>query len=143
MKTTKILLTAIMSMFLVFGINAQSFTTYQVKYRGPDMRIDQKIKRGIRSGELTKREVKDLKHEYRKIEMMKRKAWRNGHLNRHEERRINHAMQDFNRLLDRYLHNRKDRKYRYDHQRDRYDNDWRWNDNDEYDYYHKKKRNRH
>jgi hypothetical protein len=148
MKTIKLFLAAIMSVLFVFTLSAQKYTYHRVvKYHGPDRVITKKINKGIRSGELTKREVKDLRREYRQIEKMKRKAWRNGHLSRRERARINHAMYDFERLLDRYLHNHRDRYDRYDrydrHHRDRYRDDWDWYNDDDYDYYYKGNRKSH
>lgn len=148
MKRTKLLLATIMSILLAFGLNAQSFTHAQPKNFRADQRIKKKIKHGIRSGKLNKRELKDLKSEYRKIEKMKRRAWRDGHLSRRERHRIDHAMHDFDRLLHRYLHNRIDRYDRYHGDKHRYhsDRDWDWDDDHNYnnrDYYHRKKRNRH
>jgi hypothetical protein len=143
MKTIKSILTAILGLFFLNGLNAQVLTFYTTNtYHGPEKHISRKIKAGIRSGELTRGEVKDLKREYRKIERIKRDAWRNGHLNRHERKRIDRAMFEFDRLLHRYLHNHRDRYDRYDHdQRGKYgyNENWDWY-NDEYDYYYKGKR---
>lgn len=145
MKTTKLFLAAIMSIFFTIGMSAQPRTHYVINHHyGPEKRIEKKIKHGIRSWELTKWEVKDLKREYRKIERIKRDAWRNGHINRHERRRIERATFAFDRLLDSYLHNRRDRYERHhNHQRyDRYyDEHWNWY-NDEYDYYYKGNKSR-
>jgi hypothetical protein len=148
MKTTKLLLSIIMGILLSFGLNAQVFTYHHSADHSPEQRISKKIKKGIRSGELSKREVKNLKKEYRKIENMKRKAWRDGYIDRRERRRINHAMYDFDLLLNHYLHNRIDRHDRYRSDKHRYDSDWNWDwDNDYHynnrDFYHQKKRNRH
>ena len=143
MKKAKLFLTAIMSLFLVVGINAQRGIHTVVHYHGPEKKIEKKIKKGIRSGKLTKKEVKDLKRELRYIDKIKSRAWRDGHLNRWERKKINKASHDFDRLLNKYLHNHKHRKNR--HYDDWYQDDWRYNDND-YDYYYKnknKKKRRH
>lgn len=134
MKRAKLILTALMSVLFFLSLNAQHYTVQYTNQSGDDYRLERKIKKGIRSGELSKKEVRKLKHELDKIEHLKRKAWRNGHLSRKERKRINHALNDFDRLFYKYMNNRKFRHRSHDRNYDRYD---RWEDDYDtnYDYY--------
>jgi len=112
-----------------------------------EQRIDrqnQRIRHGIRNGELTRHEAKRLRREQRRIARMEHRFSDDGYLDRHERRklhrRLNKASDRIYRLKhnERYRtrvhaqhdgdkkHHRYDRHYRgYDHGRDiRYDGGW-------------------
>ena len=140
MKKGKILLTVLTSLLFPWLLNAQIHTFAAVHSPNPEYQVEKKIKRGIREGRLTKREVKHLKREFRDIRNLQDRAWRDGDLSRRERKRIDHEMREFDRMLHHYLNNsERQRPHRKDRNWD--GEDWGWDDNDRdnYDYYYGKK----
>ena len=130
-----ILLTGMLFPLLV---NAQNYTTVVSYGPHPENSIERQINRGIKSGQLTQDEVRHLRREYAQLNRMKEKAWRNGRMTHRERNRINQAQFEFDRLLDRYLHNHKYVKTRKGYDKNRRHNDDRWDDRDRNYYYGKK-----
>lgn len=96
------------------------------RYDGDDNRNDRfeqrldrqhwRIEQGVRSGELTGREVKRLRKEQRHIAKTKRKFSRDGYLDRKERRQLRRKL---NRASDRIYRLKQNERYRVGHQ-DRY-----------------------
>jgi|GEM_PF-4784059 hypothetical protein len=138
MKKAKFIIATLLSVFILYGVDAQHRSFNCADDSGPDIRIEKKIKKGIRSGDLTRKEVRHLENELAYIDKLKRKAWRNGRLNNREESKIRKHMYKFDRLLDEYLYNRHHRlnsrnSEKYDHRNGT-------SRDDEYDFYYRNKK---
>ncbi len=67
------------------------------------------IRDGVRSGELTRRELETLRAEQREIERMQRLYLADGQLSRHERQRLLDELEDANRNITRQINDREDR----------------------------------
>ncbi|HRQ31294.1 MAG TPA: hypothetical protein PLU49_14525 [Saprospiraceae bacterium] len=123
--------------FLSMGtyLSAQTFTAHhENRHRGRD-EFGWYVEKGIRSGELTDREVRKLRIEWNELEHLKRHAYHNGRISRREERRIWEEEKEFEKMLHVFLNNRERehyRKYEKRHHDDRY---YRDGDRDRYNRY--------
>lgn len=72
-------------------------------------RQEMRTRRGIRQGEITRGEAMRLRMLHRRIEMMQRRAWADGHLSLRERMAIRRAMRHQGRAVGRFNHN--DRSY--------------------------------
>lgn len=123
--------------FLVLGgyLEAQTFAVhFENRQRGCD-EFDAYIARGIRNGELSDREIYKLRQEWEELQIVKRKAYRNGYISHREKRRLWEAEKDFEHKLHSYMNNRErdhHRKYEKRHREDRY---YRDGDRDRYNRY--------
>ncbi len=75
-----------------------------------DHRQTRRIRQGIRSGEITRPEVRRLKKEQRRIDRAYRRASADGHLNRREGRRLNKMQDRASRHIYRAKHNHANRR---------------------------------
>lgn len=73
------------------------------------IRQQQRIHQGIRSGELTHREAHQLKRQQGQIQQMKRRAKADGRVTRGEKARIRATQRHANRNVAMKKHNRRDR----------------------------------
>jgi hypothetical protein len=88
-------------------------------------RIDKRIERGVRSGELTRGEVRRLEHERREIRAMFREFRDDHHLSYKERRILEYKIDRLSEHVAALKHNDRERgdRDRYHHDRDR--RDWR------------------
>jgi hypothetical protein len=71
---------------------------------------ERRIEQGIRSGELTRREVRGLVAEQRRIEREQRRAQADGVVTRREGAAIHHDLNQASRHIARQKHDRQERK---------------------------------
>ncbi|MEW6041379.1 MAG: hypothetical protein AB1633_07660 [Elusimicrobiota bacterium] len=65
----------------------------------------QRIKQGVKSGELTREETKELHHGQREVRQMKREAKADGTVTKEERRRIHQKQNQESREIYRMKHN--------------------------------------
>lgn len=73
-----------------------------------DQRIERqhkRIKQGVRSGELTKKEAKKLRQQHRHIKKLNRKFAQDGHLNRYERKTLRRELDLASKRIYRLKHN--------------------------------------
>lgn len=94
---------------------------------GPQHRYDyrqerqhDRIRHGIRSGELTRKEAKRLLKQQRHIAKLERRFERDGHLDRHERRTLRRKLDSASQRIYRLKHNDRyrDRRHAGHHRRD-------------------------
>ena len=76
-----------------------------------DYRQTQRIRQGIRSGEITRPEVRRLKNEHRHIDRAYRMALEDGHLNWQERQRLRKMQDHASRDIYRAKHNNVRRRH--------------------------------
>ncbi len=69
------------------------------------IRQQRRIHQGIRSGELTRREIRRLERDQFKIQRFKRNAWSDGRLTPRERVRLEHGQNRASRHIYRLKHN--------------------------------------
>jgi hypothetical protein len=69
-------------------------------------RQQQRIKQGVRNGNITRPELKQLKKEQRHIAKVKGRAHRDHRITRHETKRINRLQDRASKNIYRYKHNK-------------------------------------
>ena len=87
-----------------------------------EQRIDRqhrRIEQGVRSGDLTRKEAKRLRKQLRHIVRLEHRYTRDGHLDRHERRKLQHKLNVASNRIYRLRHNDRYRRYF----KDRYDLD--------------------
>lgn len=99
---------------ILFGLATASFAQQAPKHRVPAPRErqqgqQQRIREGIRSGELTRGEVRSLEQEQREIRQEIRQAHTDGMVTRGERREIQQEQNQASRHITRAKHNRRDR----------------------------------
>ena len=73
-----------------------------------EQRLDRqhlRIKQGVRSGELTRKEAKRLRKQHRRIARLENKFWNDGHLTRHERRTLRRKLDAASDRIYRLKHN--------------------------------------
>ena len=110
MKKAMTILTAL---GIMMGLTISTFA-YQPKNKVPGIRKRQhnqqhRIRQGVRSGELTKREVINLEKEQRSINQEIREAKSDGVVTRAERKEIHQDQNQASRHIFRKKHNRRDR----------------------------------
>lgn len=82
-------------------------------------RQQQRIEQGVRSGNITRSELKQIKKEQRHISKFKHRAQRDHRITRHEARRINRLQDRASQNIYRYKHNKakQPRMTRHAHKR--------------------------
>ncbi|MCB9080408.1 MAG: hypothetical protein H6555_01725 [Lewinellaceae bacterium] len=97
--------------FFFFGFvaigTAQSTATPVVKERQENQR--QRVKQGVKSGELTARETKNLAKQQKEVNQAKRQAKSDGVVTTGERVRIQHKQNQASRNIARKKHNGRDR----------------------------------
>jgi hypothetical protein len=88
-------------------------------------RQQSRIEQGIDSGELTRKEAKRLKKQQRKVRWLFREFRDDGHLSKHERRKLNQKLDRISSNIWEFKHNHKTR-YRKSYDRYHYD----WHDGD-------------
>ncbi|OEU72910.1 MAG: hypothetical protein BA869_08770 [Desulfuromonadales bacterium C00003107] len=80
-------------------------------------RQQQRIEKGVRNGNITRPELKQLKKEQRNIAKFKQKAKRDHHISRHEARRIKRLQDRASNNIYNYRNNKakQPRKFRHAH----------------------------
>jgi hypothetical protein len=73
--------------------------------------FDARIAHGIRTGELTRREVRMIEREQKKLRKMKRRALRDGYVTRKERKRIKRAEKKLSRLITQQKNDRQTRRF--------------------------------
>ncbi|MGA9771782.1 MAG: hypothetical protein WBV94_22315 [Blastocatellia bacterium] len=74
-------------------------------------REQQRIRQGIRSGELTRREAMRLQAEQARIRVAERYAKSDGHVSWRERRRLDNMLDHSSRDIHRQKHDRQDRNW--------------------------------
>lgn len=69
-----------------------------------EWRQEQRIRQGVRSGEITRGEYRHLETEQARIRQMERNALRDGHIDRYEAARIREAQNNASRHIYRESH---------------------------------------
>ncbi len=93
------------------------------RYSRIEHRLDRqhyRIKDGVRSGELTRKEARRLRKQQRHIAKMERRFSRDGHLDRQERRTLRRELDDASDRIYRYKHNDRYRNEKQ-HKTTRYD----------------------
>lgn len=98
MKTKLFFASLIMTLFFSVQMNAQN-----APVRTPNERINQ----GVKNGEITKAEHKNLKADQRQIRQDKRAAAADGVVTKSEKRQIKGEKKDLNKKIYRKKHNNK------------------------------------
>lgn len=83
-----------------------------------EQRLDRqhgRIKQGIRSGELTRKEAKRLRKQHRHIAKLERHFSRDGHLDRYERRTLRRELDDADARIARLKHNDRYRGHKHRH----------------------------
>jgi len=66
-----------------------------------------RVRHGWKDGEITRKELKRLRKDRRKIARMDRRFGRDGHYTRHERRKLNKAMDRASQRIYRAKHNHR------------------------------------
>lgn len=92
----------------------------QHRYDYRQERQHDRIRHGIRSGELTRKEAKSLRKQQRHIARLERRFERDGHLNRYERRTLRRELDSASQRIYRLKHNDRyrDRRHTGHHRRD-------------------------
>jgi len=98
MKFIKVSLVVLLSLALCHETNAQTGAIQQAR-----------IEQGVRSGELTRHEKRQLKRQQRRIRRDKKKAAADGVVTKAEKRKIRREQRRADRNIYRKKHNRRDR----------------------------------
>ncbi len=116
MKQKKVWLGIMICSLLVWTGNA--FAAGPVSKRQD--RQQHRIEQGVRNGNITRAELKELKKEQRHIARYKRRAQRDHHLTRHEARRLNRMQNRASDNIYRYKHNKAKQPRMHRHAHNRY-----------------------
>lgn len=108
MKLSTILIMAA-TLFLSFSAGAED--TLEDKRQDLQRK---RIKQGVKSGELTKAEVKVLKKDQKKIKVMEKRAEKDGVITLREKRRLNKAQNRTSKKIFKKKHNKTDRTAKKD-----------------------------
>jgi len=79
-----------------------------------DKRVEKqksRIREGVKSGELTRKEASKLRHQQKKIARLERKFRRDGYLTRHERKKLNRQQNKASERIYRLKHNDLSRNY--------------------------------
>lgn len=109
MKQKKVWLGIMFCSLLIWTGNA--FAAGPVSQR--QARQQHRIEQGVRNGNITRAELKQLKNEQRHIAKFKRRAHRDHHITRHEARRINRLQNRASDNIYRYKHNKAKQRRMY------------------------------
>ncbi|MBT8440259.1 MAG: hypothetical protein KJO91_11070 [Gammaproteobacteria bacterium] len=83
-----------------------------------DKRVDKqksRIRQGVKSGELTRKEASKLRHQQKKIAKLERKLSRDGYLTRHERKKLNRRQNKASERIYRLKHNDQSRDHGHQH----------------------------
>lgn len=122
-------------LFIIIGMLV-SFSSNPVSAKDPFQRQDRqkdRIRQGIKSGELTRHEMIKLKNEQKRIRQYTKRAVRDGHLSRSERRTIDRMQDRAGRHIYKAKHNRH-----YRHRSNNwYDQGHRYGSHDKYNRTHR------
>ena len=68
---------------------------------------EQRIKKGINSGSISKQEARHLKKEQARIKRLEKRSKKDGKVSAKEKKKINHAQNHANRSISKKKHNKK------------------------------------
>jgi hypothetical protein len=105
MKKIRLIMMLTLSLIMVFGLSAQQYRSHYVNDNIHNKNYEKQIRKGVKNGLLTGKELRKLRIELAEIDRLKMKALRNGRISHREHRRIDHALLDFEKKLDKYLFN--------------------------------------
>ena len=104
----KILLTlTMMGLFGIFAANAFGQITPRADKRQHNQKV--RVKRGVKSGEITKREAKSIHHSTKSANQYEAKAKSDGKVTWKERARLEHKENKSSRKIFRTKHNKRDR----------------------------------
>ena len=138
MKTTHLLCLAPLLGALSGPILADDANSGWDRFERRHDRQHARIEQGIRSGELSRKESKTLRHQQRHIAKLERQFRRDGHLNRYERHTLKREFDEASRHIFRLKHNDRRRQparhFRHDHddhhERERHTQPYRFGDRD-------------
>ena len=103
----KLLLVLIIAIFGIFAANAFGQTTPRADKRQKYQK--HRIKQGVNSGEITKREAKSIKYSVKDAKRYEAKAKSDGVVTKRERARLQHKENKTSRKIYRTKHNGRDR----------------------------------
>lgn len=106
MKKLLLILTAL-GFFAVFANNSYGQTTPRADKR--QTRQKSRIKQGVNSGEITKREAKSIKYSVKSANRYEKKAKSDGKVTKRERARLQHKQNKTSRKIYRTKHNGRNR----------------------------------
>ena len=116
MKTSATLLSIVTLGVLAMPAQAEHNPPKHDRYDRIEQRLDNqryRIRDGIDSGELTRKEARRLRKQQRYIARLKRKFMRDGYLDRYEFRELKHELNRASKRIYRMKHNGRYRYSRY------------------------------
>jgi Skp family chaperone for outer membrane proteins len=100
---------------LIAAISSPAIAHYEHDgYSKFDQRIErqqQRIKQGVRTGELTKKEIKKLRKQQRHIKKLNRQFEKDGHLSHYERKTLKRKLNLASKRIYRLKHNDRYRRY--------------------------------
>ena len=98
---------------ILFSSYAAAGQPHAVRIGDRQWRQQERIQRGILTGQLTRQEAGELLREQHAIQHMRKKAWRDNRLSHAERRRIIKRLDKADRHIARLKNNRHYRPWRY------------------------------
>ena len=115
MKLFKTLVTVPLACLLAMPVYAHHPDEGYARYDKRVERQQSRIRQGIKSGELTRQEAKQLRQQQRKIAKLARKFNRDGYLSRHEKRKLEKKQDKASKRIYRLKHNDQYKRHRVKH----------------------------
>lgn len=101
----QVIFAAFLGMAMFFGLNADA----QTRINNTQYNQQQRIKHGIKSGQLTRHEARQLRMQQAKVRHYKRMAMADGRVTPRERHLIRHTQKMANRNIYYKKHNKRDR----------------------------------
>ena len=92
--------------------NNQKNYNIRTYYRNDNLSIrsfERRIQKGVRSGELTRKETRKIKHELERLIRYENKVYRNGHVSRRESKKLRNMQISLDKMIYNAKHNRRHR----------------------------------
>jgi hypothetical protein len=102
MKSLKLNIMIVGVAILIVGLAAESFA--QPGYWRGRRSVNRRVEHGIRTGELTRREVREIRQEQRELRRDRRAYLSDGYLSHGERRELRRNQRRLHRLIDRSKH---------------------------------------
>lgn len=103
----KLILILFITVFGIFATNTFGQTTHHADEREHNQK--RRVKRGVKSGEITKKEGKSIKHSEKDVLSYEKKAKSDGTVTKKEKARLQHKQNKASRKIFRTKHNGRDR----------------------------------
>lgn len=115
MKLFKTLLTAALVCMLAMPVYAHHQDEGYARYDKRVERQQSRIRQGIKSGELTRKEAAQLRQQQKKIAKLARKFNRDGYLSRHEKKKLEKKQDKASNRIYRLKYNDQYKRHRVKH----------------------------